>query len=63
MLPEDRKGITISLDGKTIRSTEKMESYDSPLHIIGAQISELGITFASKSVEGKRDTGGAAVDR
>ena len=53
MLPEDRKGITISLDGKTIRSTGKMESYESPLHIIRAQISELGITFASKSVEGK----------
>ena len=30
-----------------------MESYDSPLHIISAQISELGITLASKSVEGK----------
>ena len=30
-----------------------MESYDSPLPIISAQISELGITFASKSVEGK----------
>ena len=53
MLPEDRTGLTISLDGKTIRSTGKMESYDSPLHIISAQISELGITFASKSTEGK----------
>ena len=53
MLPEDRAGLTISLDGKSIRSTGKMESYDSPLHIISAQISELGITFASKSVEGK----------
>lgn len=53
MLPEDRKGLTISLDGKTIRSTGKMESYESPLHIVSAQISELGITFASKSVEGK----------
>ena len=53
MLPENRKGLTISLDGKTIRSTGKMGSYDSPFHIISAQISELGITFASKSVEGK----------
>ena len=53
MLPEERKGLTISLDGKTVRSTCKMESYDSPLHIISAQISELGITFASKSAEGK----------
>lgn len=53
MLPEERKGLTVSLDGKTVRSTSKMGSYDSPLHIISAQISELGITFASKSVEGK----------
>ena len=53
MLPEERKGLTVSLDGKTVRSTCKMESYDSPLHIISAQISELGITFASKRVEGK----------
>ncbi len=53
ILPKARKGLTISLDGKTVRSTCKMESYDSPLHIISAQISELGITFASKSVEGK----------
>lgn len=53
MSDENRKGLTISLDGKTVRSTCKMESYDSPLHIISAQVSELGITFASKSVEGK----------
>ncbi len=53
ILPEERKGITIALDGKTVRSTGKMEAYDSPLHIISAQLSELGITFASKSVEGK----------
>ena len=45
MLPEERKGLTVSLDGKTVRSTSKMESYDSPLHIISAQISELGITL------------------
>lgn len=53
MLPENREGLTVSLDGKTIRSTEKMQSYESPLHIVSAQISELGMTFASKSVDGK----------
>ncbi len=53
ILPEERKGLTIALDGKTVRSTGKMGAYDSPLHIISAQLSELGITFASKSVEGK----------
>jgi len=53
ILPEERKGLTIALDGKTVRFTGKMEAYDSPLHIISAQLSELSITLASKSVEGK----------
>lgn len=53
MLPESMEGMTISLDGKTIRSTEKMERYESPLHIVSAQISELGMTFAQKSVDSK----------
>lgn len=53
MMPESVEGLTVSLDGKTIRSTEKMESYESPLHIVSAQVSELGMTFAQKSVEGK----------
>lgn len=52
-LPEDRKGVSVSVDGKTIRSTGKMDSYDSPLHIVSAQLCELGITLASKSVDGK----------
>lgn len=53
MLPESMEGMTISLDGKTIRSTEKMESYESPLHIVSAQVAEWGMTFAQKSVESK----------
>lgn len=53
MLPEKRDGLTISVDGKTIRSTGKMERYENPLHIVSAQVSELGITFAQKSVDGK----------
>ncbi len=53
MMPESVEGMTVSIDGKTIRSTEKMESYDSPLHIVSAQVSELGMTFAQKSVEGR----------
>ena len=53
MLPEERTGISVSLDGKTIRSTGKMEGYDSPLHIVSAQLCEMGITLASKSVDGK----------
>ena len=52
-LPKERSGMTITLDGKTIRSTSKMSGYSNPLHIVSAQLSELGITFASKTVEGK----------
>lgn len=47
------EGMTVSLDGKTIRSTEKMERYESPLHIVSAQAAEWGMTFAQKSVESK----------
>jgi hypothetical protein len=36
-LPEEKKGLTLSMDGKTIRSTDKMDSYTSPLHIVSAQ--------------------------
>lgn len=53
VLPEKLDGLTISLDGKTVRSTGHMSSYESPLHIVSAQISELGMTFAQKSVDGK----------
>lgn len=52
-LPENRKEVTVSLDGKTVRSTGKMDSYESPLHVVSAQLCELGITFGSKSVEVK----------
>lgn len=52
-LPEDRSQTTISLDGKTIRSTTGMKNMDSPLHIISAQICEMGITLASEAVESK----------
>ena len=52
-LPENRSEITLALDGKTVRSTEKMKQYESPLHIISAQLSELGITLGSRSVDGK----------
>ena len=34
------KGLTLSFDGKTIRSTGKMKKYNSPMHIISAQIAE-----------------------
>ena len=49
----DKQNLTVSCDGKTIRSTCAMKSYDSPLHIISAQIAELGITFAQESTKAK----------
>ena len=52
-LPADRSQTTISLDGKTIRSTTGMKNIESPMHIISAQICELGITLASETVEAK----------
>ncbi len=52
LLPED-KAHTVSLDGKTICSTEKMERYSSPLHIVSAQSGEMGLTYAKRTVDGK----------
>lgn len=52
-MPQNAETLTISLDGKTICSTTKMDSCKSPLHIISAQISELGLTLAQRSVDAK----------
>lgn len=52
-IPEKADKLTISLDGKTVCSTTKMSSYENPLHIVSAQLSELGITLAQRSVDGK----------
>lgn len=53
LLPESREDLTISIDGKTIRSTQKMACNETALHVVSAQVSELGITLASKSVDAK----------
>ena len=53
MLPENRENLTLSLNGKTTRSTGKMERYESPLHIVSAQVAELGITYGQQAVAGK----------
>lgn len=52
-MPEKAADLTIALDGKTICSTVNRESYESPLHIISAQLSELGLTLAQRSTEDK----------
>jgi predicted transposase YbfD/YdcC len=53
LLPAGMTAKTISFDGKTIRSTGKMEKYASPLHIISARLAELGITIAGQKVADK----------
>jgi predicted transposase YbfD/YdcC len=50
LIPETLKNFTLSFDGKTIRSTGKMERYNSPMHIVSAHIAELGITFGQQTV-------------
>ena len=50
---QKKKTLTIVIDGKEIRSTGKMKKYDNPLHIISAQIGELGLTLAQRTVATK----------
>ncbi len=52
-LPDKGLKLTVSFDGKTIRSTGKMDKYESPLHIVSAQLAELGMTFGQQTVAGK----------
>jgi predicted transposase YbfD/YdcC len=53
LIHDDGEGLTLSFDGKTICSTGKMASYDSPLHIISAHLAELGITIGQRTIDGK----------
>ena len=53
LMPEKAEKMTISLDGKTICSTNRIEKIESPLHIISAQISELGLTLAQQCTDDK----------
>ena len=52
-LPDGVKNMTISFDGKTIRSTGKMAKYNSTMHIVSAHISQLGLTLAQTTVDSK----------
>lgn len=52
-MPENAEDMTISLDGKTICSINRIGKIKSPLHIISAQISELGLTLAQRSTDDK----------
>jgi predicted transposase YbfD/YdcC len=53
LMPDGMEAKTISFDGKTIRSTGKMDTYASPMHIISAHLGELGITIAGQRVDSK----------
>ena len=53
LIPEKLDGLTVSFDGKTVCSTGKMERYENPLHIVSAQLSELGLTLGQEAVEEK----------
>ena len=52
LVPAGMTAMTISCDGKTTRSTGKMDRYDRPLHIISAHLAELGITRAGLKMDG-----------
>lgn len=44
-MPEKSRNMPISLDGKTICLTIKMENIENPLHIISAQVCEIGMAL------------------
>jgi predicted transposase YbfD/YdcC len=50
LLPADKGKLTLSLDGKAIRSTGKMGGQQSPLLIVSAHLAEPGMTFAQQAV-------------
>ena len=52
-MPQKAECLTIAVDGKTVCSSNRIEKIESPLHIISAQISELGLTLAQKSTDDK----------
>jgi predicted transposase YbfD/YdcC len=53
LLPDGVKKLTVSFDGKTVRSTGKMDKNEKALHIVSAHIAELGITFGQQATEEK----------
>ena len=47
------EGKTIAIDGKTVRSTDGMDAFENPLHIVSAQIAEYGLTIGQVAVDDK----------
>ena len=51
---QERENLTVSVDGKSVRSTGKMRKYNgNALHIVSAQLAEMGLTFAQQTVDSK----------
>jgi len=50
LLPEDKAGLTIAMDGKSINSTGNLFEGNKPLNIVSAYIAELGVTFGQQVV-------------
>lgn len=47
------KPLTLAFDGKEIRSTERMDAYAEPLHIVSVHIGEFKMSMAQETVAGK----------
>ena len=47
------KDKTIAIDGKTIKSTDAMDAFESPLHIVSAYVAEFGLTIGQVAVDSK----------
>ena len=51
---QERENLTVSVDGKSVRSTGKMRKYNgNALHIVSAQLAEMGLTFAQQTADSK----------
>jgi len=53
LVPKFLNGLTIAFDGKTICSTNKMQEYEKPLHILSAYLVEQGLTLGQQTVAKK----------
>ena len=49
----DLKKKTISLDGKTVKSTANMKEHERPLHIVSAVLAENGLTIGQLATDSK----------
>lgn len=53
IMPESMKDMTVSFDGKAIRSTWKNKNCEETLQIVNAHLSEWGLTIGQKAVDAK----------